>query len=232
MATPTPTLARASRRRNASAPSVQPAATRRTPTIPRSSPSPRSVRRSTRRARRWAHLTTSSRKVPMSTSISQLVNTGQSSTPAASSTSTASSAISESEFLTLLTTQLQNQDPLNPMDNTQSVAELAQFSALQSQTQLASNFQTFQSNFAVMQSAGLIGQSVSAQYTDANGNVQTVSGTVQTVSVVNGSPEFTLMGSNGSLLTDANGNTLLIPTTSILSIGAASTSTSGSTTGG
>jgi|HubBroStandDraft_1064217.scaffolds.fasta_scaffold07237_7 flagellar basal-body rod modification protein FlgD len=168
----------------------------------------------------------------MSTSISQLVNTGQSSTPAASSTSTASSAISESEFLTLLTTQLQNQDPLNPMDNTQSVAELAQFSALQSQTQLASNFQTFQSNFAVMQSAGLIGQSVSAQYTDANGNVQTVSGTVQTVSVVNGSPEFTLMGSNGSLLTDANGNTLLIPTTSILSIGAASTSTSGSTTGG
>jgi len=163
----------------------------------------------------------------MSTSISQLVNTGQSSTTPASSTSTASSAISESEFLTLLTTQLQNQDPLSPMDNTQSVAELAQFSALQSQTQLASNFQSFQSNFAVMQSAGLIGQQVSAQYTDSSGTVQTVSGTVSTVSVVNGAPEFTLMGSNGSLVTDANGNTLLIPTTSILSIGAASTSTTG-----
>ncbi|HTW82555.1 MAG TPA: flagellar hook capping FlgD N-terminal domain-containing protein [Candidatus Sulfotelmatobacter sp.] len=166
----------------------------------------------------------------MSSSISQVINNGTSST-ANSSTSTANSAISESEFLTLLTTQLQNQDPLNPMDNTQSVAELAQFSALQSQTQLASQFQTFQSNFSVMQSAGLIGQQVSAQYTDANGNTQTVSGTIQTISVVNGTPEFTLAGTNGQLLTDANGNTLLIPTTGILSIGAAPSSSGSSGSG-
>jgi flagellar basal-body rod modification protein FlgD len=165
----------------------------------------------------------------MSTSISQLINTGQTSTPVtSSSTNSANSQISENEFLTLLTTQLQNQDPLQPMDNTQSVAELAQFSALQSQTQLASQFQTFQSNFSVMQSASLIGSQVSAQYTNANGNATTVSGTVQTISVVNGTPEFTLMGSNGQLLTDSNGNTLLIPTTGILSIGAPSSSSTNS----
>jgi flagellar basal-body rod modification protein FlgD len=162
----------------------------------------------------------------MSTSIGQLINNGASSASGtSSSTSSANGQISENEFLTLLTTQLQNQDPLNPMDNTQSVAELAQFSALQSQTNLASQFQTFQSNFSVMQSASLIGQQVSAQYTDANGNAQTVNGTIQTISVVNGTPEFTLMGSNGQLETDAQGNTLLIPTTGILSIGAASSST-------
>jgi flagellar basal-body rod modification protein FlgD len=164
----------------------------------------------------------------MSTSISQLVNNGASSASGTSSTSSANGQISENEFLTLLTTQLQNQDPLQPMDNTQSVAELAQFSALQSQTNLASQFETFQSNFSVMQSASLIGQQVSAQYTDANGNSQTVSGKIQTISVVNGTPEFTLMGTNGQLETDANGNTLLIPTTGILSIGSATSSSSGS----
>ena len=33
-------------------------------------------------------------------------------------------------FLTLLTTQMKNQDPFNPVDNTQMVAQMAQFSSL------------------------------------------------------------------------------------------------------
>jgi flagellar basal-body rod modification protein FlgD len=37
-------------------------------------------------------------------------------------------------FLKLLTTQLQHQDPLNPMDNTQFVAQLSQFSSLEQLT--------------------------------------------------------------------------------------------------
>jgi flagellar basal-body rod modification protein FlgD len=148
--------------------------------------------------------------------ISSLVNTG--STSSASSTSS-NAQLGENQFLQLLTTQLQNQDPLSPMDDTQSVAELAQFSALQATSNLATSFQSFQSNFSVMQSASLIGKTVSAQSTDANGNTTTVSGTINTISVVNGSPEFTLMGSNGSLVTGSNGQTLLLPTSSILSIG-------------
>ncbi len=36
-------------------------------------------------------------------------------------------------FLTLLTTQLRNQDPLKPMDSTQFVAQLASFSAVEQQ---------------------------------------------------------------------------------------------------
>ncbi|WP_157966236.1 flagellar hook capping FlgD N-terminal domain-containing protein [Oceanibium sediminis] len=37
-------------------------------------------------------------------------------------------------FLTLLTTQLRSQDPMNPVDSTQFVAQLAQFSAVEQQT--------------------------------------------------------------------------------------------------
>jgi flagellar basal-body rod modification protein FlgD len=148
--------------------------------------------------------------------IDQLIKTGQSSS---ATTSSSNSQLGENAFLQLLTTQLQNQDPLNPVDNTQSIAQLAQFSALQAMTELKDSFSSFQSSFAVMQSAGLVGKNVSAQTTDANGNATTVSGTVKAIEVVNGQPEFTLVDRSGKLLTDGNGQTLVLPTTSILSVG-------------
>ncbi len=43
---------------------------------------------------------------------------------------------SESTFLKLLVTQLKNQDPQNPQDGTQFVAQLAQFSGLEQQLQM------------------------------------------------------------------------------------------------
>src|ERR1700680_1864644 len=126
-------------------------------------------------------------------------------------------------FLKLLTTQLRNQDPLHPMDDTQSIAQLAQFSSVQAVTELKDAFASFQSNFSVMQSAGLLGKTVSAQSTDAKGNVTTVSGTVKTISVINGLPEFTLADKSGKLLVDGNGQPLQMPTSAILSIGTTST---------
>ena len=36
----------------------------------------------------------------------------------------------QSDFLRLMTTQLSTQDPFNPVDNTQMVAQMAQFSQL------------------------------------------------------------------------------------------------------
>jgi flagellar basal-body rod modification protein FlgD len=164
----------------------------------------------------------------MSSTINQLINPVPSTT-SATPASSSNNQLGQDAFLKLLTTQLQNQDPLNPMDDTQSVAQLAQFSSVQAVTQLSDSFTAFQSNFAVMQSAGLLGKTVSAQSTDASGNVTTVSGTVKTISVVNGVPEFTLADANGNLITDSSGNALELPTSSILSIGTtpASTTTSG-----
>jgi len=165
----------------------------------------------------------------MSSTINQLINPVPStSSTTASSGSNVNNQLGEDAFLHLLTTQLQNQDPLNPMDDTQSVAQLAQFSSVQAITQLSDSFTSFQSNFSVMQSAGLLGKTVSAQTTDANGNTTTVSGVVKTISVINGTPEFTLADSSGKLLTDANGNALELPTSAILSIGATPAPTTGS----
>lgn len=41
-----------------------------------------------------------------------------------------SSAMDQSDFLTLMTAQMKNQDPFDPVDNTQMVAQMAQFSSL------------------------------------------------------------------------------------------------------
>jgi flagellar basal-body rod modification protein FlgD len=54
-----------------------------------------------------------------------------STTPAASATPATDPLASESTFLTLLVSQLQNQDPLNPVDSTQFVQQLTSYSQLE-----------------------------------------------------------------------------------------------------
>jgi flagellar basal-body rod modification protein FlgD len=55
--------------------------------------------------------------------------TGVSNTPAPTSAG-ASQTLGQDDFLKLMTAQMQNQDPFNPVDNTQMVAQMAQFSQL------------------------------------------------------------------------------------------------------
>ncbi len=52
-------------------------------------------------------------------------------------------AIGQQEFLTLLITQLQNQDPLNPMDSQQFAVQLAQFTQVEQLVSLNQKFDNF-----------------------------------------------------------------------------------------
>ena len=54
---------------------------------------------------------------------------GTASTPA-TTTQAASQTLDQSDFLQLMTAQLKNQDPFSPVDNTQMVAQMAQFSSV------------------------------------------------------------------------------------------------------
>ena len=68
-------------------------------------------------------------------------------------------------FLTLLTTQLQNQNPLDPMENEAFVAQLAQFSQLEATTQMSSSLEAMsnsQKADRIMQGASLVGKRVLA----------------------------------------------------------------------
>jgi flagellar basal-body rod modification protein FlgD len=143
--------------------------------------------------------------------ITKLINNGTTSgkTSGTSSTTSADASITSqlgpSAFLQLLTTQLANQDPMSPMDDTQSVSQLAQFSALQASDNLQTSFANFQSNFAVLQSSQLIGRTVTVNTTDSSGNSSSLSGTVSSIAVVNGVPQLTLTGANGQVITGSNG---------------------------
>lgn len=90
--------------------------------------------------------------------------TGQNATSAASSSnSSVSSADSEQRFLKLLVTQLNNQDPLNPMQNAELTSQLAQMSTVTGieklNTTLSGLVNQTGSN-QVLQSASLIGYNV------------------------------------------------------------------------
>lgn len=134
-------------------------------------------------------------------------------------TSGSNQTLNASDFLQLLTTELQNQDPTQPMDDTQSVAQLAQFSALQATNELNSSFQNFQSNFGVLQSSSLIGKNVTVDVSDSSGNSSSVSGTVSAIQVQNGQPYFTMNNSSGQPILGTNGQPELFSTTQIVQIG-------------
>jgi flagellar basal-body rod modification protein FlgD len=155
--------------------------------------------------------------------IDSLINNGTTSgtTTGTSSTTSSDASITSqlgpSAFLQLLTTQLSNQDPTNPMDDTQSVAQLAQFSALQASDNLETSFANFQSNFAVLQSSQLIGATVTVNTTTTGGTGSSVTGVVQGITVVNGVPQMTLEN-NGTVITDTNGNPATFTTSQITGI--------------
>ena len=74
-----------------------------------------------------------------------------------------SNELGQSAFLQLMITQLENQDPLSPQENTEFIAQLAQFSSVESLDKLNNNFSGFTNNFVAnqaLQASTLVGRSV------------------------------------------------------------------------
>ena len=59
--------------------------------------------------------------------------------------------LGQSAFLDLMIAQLKAQNPLEPQDNSEFVAQLAQFSSVESLDKLNNNFNSFTSNFLANQ---------------------------------------------------------------------------------
>ncbi len=86
----------------------------------------------------------------------------------------ASDSLTQADFLTLMVEQLKNQDFSNPTDNTEFIAQMAQFSALQAQTQ--SSFYA-SANYA----SSLIGKIVTVGSASTSGTVAEDKGVVDSV---------------------------------------------------
>jgi len=82
---------------------------------------------------------------------------------AVSTKAKSTTADTQDRFLKLLTTQLKNQDPLNPMDNAQLTSQLAQISTVDGIERLNATLQKLVSSSVdaeAMQAAGLVGHQV------------------------------------------------------------------------
>ncbi|HZT71902.1 MAG TPA: flagellar hook capping FlgD N-terminal domain-containing protein [Terriglobia bacterium] len=79
---------------------------------------------------------------PMTTSQETASMAGASSAGQSSAPGIQAKQITTQDFMTLLTAQLQNQDPTNPVDPTEFVTQLAQFTTLDEVSQINSLLQT------------------------------------------------------------------------------------------
>lgn len=94
--------------------------------------------------------------------VSSVSQTSSSADPA--SVITASDAASADRFLKLLVAQMQNQDPLNPMDNAQVTSQMAQINTVDGISKLNQTVKGLNTQFSqlqALQAASLIGREVS-----------------------------------------------------------------------
>ena len=86
--------------------------------------------------------------------------------------------VKPSDFLNLMIAQMKNQDFLNPMDDSQFVTQMAQFSTMQQMMELAEYSKT---NYAM----SLVGKTVTAARFTFSGALETTTGIVDKISLVN-----------------------------------------------
>jgi len=88
------------------------------------------------------------------------------------------SAITQEEFVRLFLTQLTYQDPLEPLDNSEFIAQLAQFSSVEQQRQNGLQLENIAEINSIYQASTLVGRDIEIATSDgrgAFGNVTAVS---------------------------------------------------------
>ena len=136
---------------------------------------------------------------------STLSNLGITRATTAATTTTASNSttLNQSDFLKLMTAQMQNQDPFNPVDNTQMVAQMAQFSSLAGISEMSSTMKSIAEKLnatSASDAMGYVGKTVLTAGDTAYG---------RTSGGLAGGIELAAAASNVNVtITDANGGVL------------------------
>ncbi len=148
-------------------------------------------------------------------SINNFGTTGTTGTTGTNSTSNTSSsggtgALNMDDFLQLLVAQLKNQDMYNTMDDSEYMAQMAQFSMLQAITDMSELSMT---SYGV----SLIGKEVTVAQIGDDGTVKSIEGIVDSVNFYNGSPQVVVDDKSYSLssVMSVNEPNIIIPDSDI-----------------
>ena len=134
---------------------------------------------------------------------------------------TPNDSMGKDAFLQLLVTQMQYQDPLDPQDNGEYLAQLAQFSALEQMTNVADNLNklsnvvnNIDTSVLVGQLSGMIGKDVQWVNVTKNDSGETVKnvyeGKVVGVSITDGTP---------TIIAEVNGKPMRVSISQITRVG-------------
>jgi flagellar basal-body rod modification protein FlgD len=134
----------------------------------------------------------------MSTSVPATGTAGTAATTNTTATNSSSSSlpITQNQFLQMLMTELQNQNPMNPnsSDPMSFVTELAQFTQVEQETDTAESTATIASGQTTASAVSLLGHTVN--YADPTTGA-TDTGTVQSVDITSSGPTLTIDGTSG-----------------------------------
>jgi len=112
---------------------------------------------------------------------------GQAAGSTTNNTRITGSELDQDAFLQILVSQLQNQDPLSPMEDKDFIAQMAQFSVLE-------QIQALNANFSFSQASSLIGKNVYAKVANENGSQNEIYGPVTSVMTISGAPYLEVNG--------------------------------------
>src|SRR5437773_7207962 len=98
--------------------------------------------------------------------------------------------LSQDDFLKLLVVQMKSQDPLNPKQDTEFIAQMTQFSALEQSKSMQADIAGMRSEQEILQANAMIGRFVTLQ----NGKGLAAPGIVSGVNVKEGTPQIVVNG--------------------------------------
>ncbi len=99
-------------------------------------------------------------------------------------------SLGQEDFLQLLVAQLSAQDPMNPQKDTEFIAQMAQFNALEQSRMMQTDIAGMRTDQQVLQATGLIGRTVSVQ----DGTGALVTGVVNGVNLAGSTPQIVVNG--------------------------------------
>jgi flagellar basal-body rod modification protein FlgD len=106
---------------------------------------------------------------------------------------TTGGVLGKDQFLKLFVAQLQHQDPMNPMEDSEFMGQMASFSTLEQVTNLAVANEKIAGSLSSTSAVSLLGRTVT--WTDADDVSHT--GVVEKVTTAGGVPSLTVSGTDG-----------------------------------
>ncbi len=100
----------------------------------------------------------------------------------------ASNELGKDDFLKILIAQLSNQDPTSPLENTEFIAQMAQFSSLEQMTNMSQSFEKMASFINSSEAQSMLGKTVELDLGDTSvtGQVEAATRGKQPQILVNG----------------------------------------------